>query len=89
MAYATVFGVQGSGDTWGRSSHWWRESAPASAWCAVVLIRRGRRGPTENADGLLIEQAARIRARQLRSEGRGFGSHPYPKPRSGSDRRPY
>ncbi|MGW4251727.1 hypothetical protein [Streptomyces sp. SID8016] len=61
----------------------------ASAWCAVVLIRRGRRGPTENADGLLIEQAARIRARQLRSEGRGFGSHQYPKPRSGSDRRPY
>ncbi|MFI1190044.1 hypothetical protein [Streptomyces californicus] len=61
----------------------------ASAWCAVVLIRRGRSGPTENADGLLIEQAARVRAQQQRSEGRGFGSHPYTKPDSGSGRRPY
>ncbi|MFH9607196.1 hypothetical protein [Streptomyces sp. NPDC017448] len=50
-----------------------------AAWCAMVLIRRGRRGPTENTDGLLIEQAARLRAQQLRSEGRDFRAHPYAK----------
>ncbi|MEW2060318.1 MULTISPECIES: hypothetical protein [unclassified Streptomyces] len=58
-----------------------------SAWCAVVLVRRGRRGATENADGLLIEQAARLRAQQLRSEGRDFRAHPHGRPGSGSDRR--
>ncbi|MEU3004827.1 hypothetical protein [Streptomyces sp. NPDC007020] len=58
-----------------------------SAWCAVLLVRRGRRGATENADGLLIEQAARLRAQQLRSEGRDFRAHPHGRPGSGSDRR--
>ncbi|PVC79278.1 MULTISPECIES: hypothetical protein [unclassified Streptomyces] len=54
-----------------------------SAWCAVVLIRRGRRGATENADGLLVEQAARLRAQQMRSEGRDFRAHPHGRPGSG------
>ncbi|MEU9712113.1 hypothetical protein AB0E21_26445 [Streptomyces sp. NPDC047967] len=53
----------------------------------MVLVRRGRRGATENADGLLIEQAARLRAQQLRSEGRDFRAHPHGRPGSGSDRR--
>ncbi|MEV7638831.1 hypothetical protein AB0O32_02775 [Streptomyces rubiginosohelvolus] len=57
-----------------------------SAWCAVVLIRRGRRGATENADGLLIEQAARLRAQQSRSEGLDFRAHPHGKPSSGPRR---
>ncbi len=57
-----------------------------SAWCAVVLIRRGRRGATENADGLLVEQAARLRAQQMRSEGRGFRAHPHGRPGSGPRR---
>ncbi|MFF4857698.1 hypothetical protein ACFY2N_22665 [Streptomyces rubiginosohelvolus] len=57
-----------------------------SAWCAVVLIRRGRRGATENADGLLIEQAARLRAQQSRSEGRDFRAHPHGRPGPGSRR---
>ncbi|MFJ6609131.1 hypothetical protein ACIQPT_02540 [Streptomyces sp. NPDC091289] len=56
----------------------------ASAWCAVVLIRRGRRGSTENADGLLIEQEGRLRAQQMRSEGRAFRDHPHGRPGSGS-----
>ncbi|MFH8882932.1 hypothetical protein [Streptomyces californicus] len=55
-----------------------------SAWCAVVSVRRGRMRPTENAGGLLIEQTARIRAQQLRSEGRDYRAHPYAKPDSGS-----
>jgi hypothetical protein len=49
----------------------------AAAWCAVVLLRRGRRGSTENADGLLIEQEGRLRAQQMRSEGRAFRAHPH------------
>ncbi|MFD4003233.1 hypothetical protein [Streptomyces rubiginosohelvolus] len=57
-----------------------------SAWCAVVLIRRGRRGATENADGLLIEQAARLRAQQSRSEGLDFRTHPHGRPSSGPRR---
>ncbi|MFC8656702.1 hypothetical protein ACFUCT_16140 [Streptomyces parvus] len=57
-----------------------------SAWCAVVLIRRGRRGATENADGLLVEQAARLRAQQMRSEGRDFRAHPHGRPGSGPRR---
>ncbi|MFH8437883.1 hypothetical protein ACH4A3_21990 [Streptomyces sp. NPDC018007] len=57
-----------------------------AAWCATVLVRRGRRGPTENADGLLIEQAARLRAQQLRSEGRDFRAHPYAKGSPGPPR---
>ncbi|MBK3529866.1 hypothetical protein JHN61_11280 [Streptomyces sp. MBT67] len=57
-----------------------------SAWCAVVLIRRGRRGATENADGLLIEQAARLRAQRSRSEGLDFRAHPHGKPSSGPRR---
>ncbi|MFI7891413.1 hypothetical protein ACIFUY_09145 [Streptomyces sp. CACIS-1.16CA] len=57
-----------------------------SAWCAVVLIRRGRRGATENADGLLVEQAARLRAQQMRSEGRDFRAHPHGRPGSGPHR---
>ncbi|MEU7327833.1 hypothetical protein [Streptomyces parvus] len=57
-----------------------------SAWCAVVLIRRGRRGATENADGLLVEQTARLRAQQMRSEGRDFRAHPHGRPGSGPRR---
>ncbi|MFJ9322628.1 hypothetical protein [Streptomyces globisporus] len=57
-----------------------------SAWDAVVLIRRGRRGATEDAVGLLIEQAARLRAQQLRSEGRSFRAHPHGRPGSGPRR---
>ncbi|GGS29909.1 hypothetical protein F2B00_09605 [Streptomyces parvus] len=57
-----------------------------SAWCAVVLIRRGRRGATENADGLLVEQAGRLRAQQMRSEGRDFRAHPHGRPGSGPRR---
>ncbi|MZG04979.1 hypothetical protein [Streptomyces sp. SID5614] len=53
-----------------------------SAWCAVVLIRRGRRGATENADGLLIEQAARLRAQQSRNAGLDFRAHPHGRPGS-------
>ncbi|WP_426496930.1 hypothetical protein [Streptomyces sp. D54] len=49
----------------------------AAVWCAVVLVRRGRRGSTENADGLLIEQAARLRAQQLKTAGRAFRAHPH------------
>ncbi len=56
----------------------------AAVWCAVVLVRRGRRGPTENADGLLIEQAGRLRAQQMRTDGRAFRAHPHGGPRSGS-----
>ncbi|OCC11921.1 hypothetical protein A3Q37_02112 [Streptomyces sp. PTY087I2] len=56
------------------------------AWCVVVLVRRGRRGATENADGLLIEQAARLRAQQSRSAGRDFRAHPHGGPDSGSGR---
>ncbi|MFD4172275.1 MULTISPECIES: hypothetical protein [Streptomyces] len=47
----------------------------AAAWCAVVLVRRGRSGPTENADGLLIEQAARLRAHQMKTDGRSFRAY--------------
>lgn len=47
----------------------------AAAWCAVVLVRRGRHGPAENADGLLIEQAARLRAQQMKTDGRSFRAH--------------
>lgn len=47
----------------------------AAAWCAAVLVRRGRHGPTENADGLLIEQAARLRAQQVKTDGRSFRAH--------------
>ncbi|MEU4176304.1 hypothetical protein [Streptomyces sp. NPDC026589] len=54
----------------------------AAVWCAVVLVRRGRRGPTENADGLLIEQAARLRAQQMKTDGRAFRAHPHGGPRS-------
>ncbi|MFJ9921290.1 hypothetical protein ACIRSF_18565 [Streptomyces rubiginosohelvolus] len=57
-----------------------------SAWCAVVLIRRGRRGATDNADGLLIEQAARLRAQQSRSAGLDFRAHPHGRPGSGPRR---
>ncbi|SCF81804.1 hypothetical protein [Streptomyces sp. Cmuel-A718b] len=57
-----------------------------SPWCAVVLIRRGRRRATENADGLLVEQAARLRAQQMRSEGRDFRAHPHGRPGSGPRR---
>ncbi|MFE2979067.1 hypothetical protein [Streptomyces sp. NPDC059258] len=60
-----------------------------SAWCAVVLIRRGQRGSTENADGLLIEQAARVRAQQLRSEGRDFRAHPHGRRNPGPGPRRY
>lgn len=55
-----------------------------AAWCAVVLVLRGRRGSTENADGLLIEQEARLRAQQMRSEGRDFRAHPHGRQGSGS-----
>ncbi|MFE7338458.1 hypothetical protein [Streptomyces griseus] len=55
-----------------------------AACCAVVLVRRGRRGPTENADGLLIEQEARLRAQQLRSNGRDYRAHPHGNPGSTS-----
>lgn len=61
----------------------------AAAWCAVVLIRRGRRRPTENVDGLLIEQEARLRAQQLRSNGRDFEAHPYAKQNAGTRPPPY
>ncbi|MFJ2024512.1 hypothetical protein ACIODW_12005 [Streptomyces sp. NPDC087897] len=57
------------------------------AGCAVVLVRRGRRGATENVDGLPIEQAARLRARQLRSAGRDFRAHPHAASGSGSEPR--
>lgn len=56
----------------------------AAAWCAVLLVRRGRRGSTENADGLLIEQAGRLRAQQMRSDGRAFRDHPHGGRGSGS-----
>ncbi|SCD68084.1 hypothetical protein GA0115261_101355 [Streptomyces sp. OspMP-M43] len=59
----------------------------AAAWCAVVLVRRGRRGATDNADGLLIEQAARLRAQRMRSDGRAFRDHPHGDPGSGSGQR--
>ncbi|MBT2897359.1 MULTISPECIES: hypothetical protein [unclassified Streptomyces] len=59
----------------------------AIAWCAVVLVRRGRRGPTENADGLLIEQAARLRAQRMRTDGRAFRDHPHGEPGPGSGQR--
>ncbi|RPK89957.1 MULTISPECIES: hypothetical protein [Streptomyces] len=55
----------------------------AAVWCAVVLVRRGRRGSTENADGLLIEQEARLRAQQMRSQGRDFMAHPHGRQGSG------
>ncbi|GGS46995.1 MULTISPECIES: hypothetical protein [Streptomyces] len=58
------------------------------AWCVVVLVRRGRRGATENADGLLIEQAARLRAQQSRSAGRDFRAHPHGGSGSGPGPRP-
>ncbi|MGQ4712827.1 hypothetical protein ACUN22_03995 [Streptomyces anulatus] len=58
----------------------------AAAWCAVVLVRRGRRGSTENADGLLIEQAARLRAQQMKTDGRAFRSHPHGERGSGQRR---
>lgn len=60
--------------------------AGAAVWCAVVLVRRGRHGSTENADGLLIEQAARLRAQQLRSDGRAYRDHPHGRLGPGSGR---
>ncbi|SBV05506.1 hypothetical protein YW3DRAFT_02197 [Streptomyces sp. MnatMP-M77] len=59
----------------------------AAAWCAVVLVRRGRRGATDNADGLLIEQAARLRAQRMRSDARAFRDHPHGDPGSGPGQR--
>ncbi|MFJ6809898.1 hypothetical protein ACIQRK_28415 [Streptomyces anulatus] len=58
----------------------------AAAWCAVALVRRGRRGSTENADGLLIKQAARLRARQMKTDGRAFQVYPHGQPGSGQRR---
>ncbi|MFJ6444461.1 hypothetical protein [Streptomyces sp. NPDC091649] len=60
-----------------------------AACCVVVLVRRGRRGPTENTDGLLIEQEARLRVQQMRSDGRDFRAHPHHRPGSGSGPRRY
>ncbi|MEU3703403.1 hypothetical protein AB0E82_14025 [Streptomyces anulatus] len=57
-----------------------------AAWCAVVLVRRGRRGSTENADGLLIEQAARLRAQKMKNDGRAFQVYPHREPGSGQRR---
>lgn len=40
----------------------------------VVLLRRGNR-PTENADGLLIEQARRLHAQEQRAKITGVAVH--------------
>lgn len=57
-----------------------------AVWCTVVLVRRGRRGSTENADGLLIEQAARLRAQEMKTDGRAFRAHPHGERGSGERR---
>ncbi|MEU5088792.1 hypothetical protein [Streptomyces sp. NPDC021356] len=45
-----------------------------AAWLIVVLLRR-RNGATQNAEGLLIEQAGRIRAQRDRSSYNALSMH--------------
>ncbi|MGW8326306.1 hypothetical protein ACWGLE_00205 [Streptomyces sp. NPDC055897] len=51
--------------------------AGAAALLIVTLARRGN-SRTENAEGLLIEQQSRVRARSDRSSFGTFGAHNAP-----------
>ncbi|MFD9486242.1 hypothetical protein [Streptomyces sp. NPDC059991] len=41
----------------------------------VMVARRGRSGPAEYAEGLLIERQARLEATRVRSEVRSLHAH--------------
>ncbi|MGP9022956.1 hypothetical protein ACT1U9_31700 [Streptomyces sp. BR1] len=45
---------------------------------SVVVVRRGRRSRTENADGLLIEQQRRIYAKSARTSFNSLAVHNSP-----------